>query len=112
MSYLRKPATAGEVSALSATPDGGDFQVNYPALWEYLAYGQYPDGSARVTATLLVVYEDGLLKLCLNDRAAERSAWASSDEFYDLFEGMNKALAEGTVVWRRKPPYTPVKKGK
>lgn len=109
MSYLRKPGVASTDPNLEKSPDGGSFQENYPALWEYLAFGVWEDGSVRQKATLLAVYEDGLVKLCLHDRACERVMWVASDCWYDALQACNRALTDGTAEWRRKPPYVPGK---
>jgi len=104
MSYLRKAPSAADAEAQLQDLQADRFWEGYPAIWEYLACGRYPDGSARQRASLTVFVEDGLIKLCLSDRDCERTAWGGSDEMLDALAGLDRALQEGHVQWRRKPP--------
>lgn len=110
MSYLRKPTPESALLAATEKPDGGAIQENYPALWEYLSVAVWDDGTPRQRATLLLMYEDGLIKACLSDRALERVLWVASDDVLDLLSGMERQLADGTAQWRKKPPYNPGKR--
>jgi hypothetical protein len=109
MSYLRKPDPSKTSAGPVDNPDGGEFQKRWPALWEYLANGRWEDGSVRQRATLLFFLEDGLIKMCVTDRALERAMWCSSDDWDDLLDGCNRQLADDTAQWRRKAPFVPGK---
>jgi hypothetical protein len=76
----------------------------FPAIWDYCTSVKWDDGKPRSPATLLLFVEDGLWKLCLNDRARERTAWAAGETVFDCLDAMEANLAAETAVWRRKPP--------
>lgn len=103
MSYLRKPGPVPGASGAGGPIQPCPFWKDFPALWEYMSSGSYPDGSPRQTSSLTVFIEDGLIKLCLSDRDNSQTAWGASDEFEDALLGLEKALAGGVVQWRRKP---------
>lgn len=107
MSYLRKPDPSAAGPSPTELPAGGSFAGTYPAVWEYLAMGAWDDGSPRERSTLLIMFQDGLVKLCLTDKALERACWTASDDLDDALAGLEGALAGGTAEWRKKPPYNP-----
>lgn len=76
----------------------------FPALVEYLTLATWPDGTARETATLLLLSEDGLWKACLNDRGNERSGWLSGSTLGGLLGSLEAHLAEDRMEWRRHRP--------
>ena len=78
----------------------------FPALWEYLTC-QLIEDKGRLTATLLVMAEDGTVKLCLSDRETDRVCWRSAKTVLEALEGLEEALASGSAEWREKRPYTP-----
>jgi hypothetical protein len=84
----------------------GDLAVLLPTLWEYLSLASWDDGSARVTSSLLLFVEDGLCKLCLNDRALERTGWASGVTLEAALSAMDASLADGRMEWRKARAFT------
>lgn len=84
----------------------------YPKLFEYLASDTWDDGSTRKPATLLLFYEDGVAKVCLNDRACQRAMWESSGDMMTALQRVEDALASGTGSWRHSEPWSGGKKGK
>lgn len=101
MRYLSKPVVDQNGSATSAIVGDGWLPSKFPAVWEYLAVSVWDDGSARETATLLLFCEDGQVKVCLNDREAQRSAWASGRTLDDALEALEGGLEEGSTSWRK-----------
>lgn len=112
MKFLVKPDPAASAALAAGPVDGGKFGEAHPALWEYLTCGQWPDGTPRERATLLVLYEDGLLKACLNDKASLRAVWISCDEWPALLKSLDRALQDGTAAWRHKAAWVPPGKKK
>ncbi len=90
------PANGGGGGALS----GGDAATLCPVLWEYLSSEQWEDGSARLTSTLLVFVEEGRVKVCLNDRAAQRKGWVTGVTPEAAFTALEASLAAGNIEWR------------
>lgn len=77
------------------------FSEAYPALYEYLTLDVWDDGSARQTATLLTFCEGSVWKGCLNDRAQERSLWASAVTYDGLLSELDTRLVNGSAEWRK-----------
>lgn len=79
----------------------------FPSLWEYLSVSAWPDGGARVTATVTVFVEGGRVKVCLSDRENDRSAWSTGETLEEAVLSLESALASDTVEWRFKPQERP-----
>ena len=71
-----------------------------PTLLEMLTI--IPKGSTEhKTTSILLFYEDGVFKCCINDRAVGRKAWmrlVSIDETF--FEDLETAVTEEHTDWR------------
>lgn len=78
----------------------------YPALWEYLTC-QLVDDKGRLTSTLIMSCEDGMVKLCLSDRETNQVLWKSSRTTREAFQALEEALASGNADWRERKDYTP-----
>lgn len=85
-------------------------EAEYPCLSEYLLLRNFDDGSERETATLLVFAAEGLWKCCLNDRAEEKTLWASGTTYSDALTALESMLSGGGAEWRRTKPWKPAKK--
>lgn len=100
MSFLRKHQA--DPSSSNATQfEDKDFSSQYPALHEYLACPQYPDGSARQLATLTVFREDGFWKACLNEKEQGLVLFVAEQRFGSLLEAIELLLQEDHPPWRK-----------
>lgn len=72
-----------------------------PGLMEFLTVDSYPDGEVRQRSTLLVFVEEGVVKVCLNDRAEERSLWRSAASMEDCLLELETALQSEGTDWRK-----------
>lgn len=81
-----------------------DLSEGLGGLVEYLQSGCWADGTPRETSTLLVLFEEGRWKACLNDRANARSGWVSSPTLRGALETLNEHLSEDRLEWRRRQP--------
>lgn len=100
MSFLRKHAEQDSKTAATASKEGNSFAKRLPALTEYLTAGTWEDGTTRETSTLLVFWQDGIYKVCLNDRASEKTLWASGGSILDALDALEAMLATGQGEWR------------
>lgn len=99
---IRKPRP-GEYNGPVEDPfNDAAFQGDYPTVHEYLFQTQWADGSFRHTSTISVFTDNGVMKLVLNDRDNNRSAFFTAKTWRDLFDKMEAALAGETVDWRFK----------
>lgn len=102
MRFVRRPDEPAAPADGEAAASAGDWGKWYPALTEYLVSLVWPDGQARVTSTLLLLFEEGLWKACVNDRANDRSLWLSGRTPDAVLERVEEALAGGLCDWRRR----------
>lgn len=112
LSQLRNQCCEGGYSMLSkgsrpSAKDSGSAQVQdeafakkYPTLFDYLTQTKWDDGTSRVTATLMIFAQDGLLKGMLRDRDAEQTLWVAADGFEKLLKLMDKAASDPDAEWR------------
>lgn len=93
----------GELTARNDAPfSDRNFAKDYPTLHEMLTATQYGDNQPRVTSTLLIFVENGILRFCLNDRDNSRSAFFTAETFSDGLEAIDSALLSNKVDWRMK----------
>jgi len=100
MSFLRKRQE--DPSSLSAPPSADkEFQLQFPALSEYLTCPQYPDGSVRLLSTLTIFREDGWWKACLNEKDQGLVLFVAEERFGTLLEALELLLQEERPPWRK-----------
>jgi len=93
----------GEITARNDPPFADrQFAKDYPTLNEMLTATQYGDNQPRQTSTVLIFCENGVLRLCLNDRDNSRSAFFTAETISDVFHAVEDALAANRVDWRMK----------
>lgn len=100
MSVLRKRDAKRDLDVPAAELHGGTFAVQYPAVWEMLAAPRYLDETPRLLATLTVFVDDGMVKLCLNDRDQGLTGWAAGVSVQEALVALERALQGDTVEWR------------
>lgn len=76
-----------------------------PTVLDYLTQTKWEDGKTREVATILVVAEGGSWRVCLNDRALQRSCWVSGETVHKALEALERALVEDKAGWRAARPY-------
>jgi len=98
---ITKPNPASGGGSVPGKVLNDDTTLMLPTVTEYLRDDQYADGSARRTATLLVFFEAGWWKACLNDRQECCTAWSAGSTPSECLMQLEEALATGRVEWRR-----------
>lgn len=98
---LRKPVADAQRLDGGDGGAGGDLAILFPTLFEYVTNGEWDDGSGRQTSSLLLFFEDGLFKVCLNDRALGRTCWATGRSAEGAVMSLEGALASGSNDWRK-----------
>lgn len=71
-----------------------------PGVREMLTETRFPDGSNRLTSTLLLFIEAGVVKVCLHDRDQGQTAWASGASVGDVLEALEAGLQGDTLQWK------------
>lgn len=99
--YLREPGINGVARTIDSEVALCGLSSSYPGLWEHLTETAWPSGKSRMTSTLLIFVEEGLVKLCLNDRSATRTAWVSGRTLTEALEHLNSGIEGDSLEWRR-----------
>lgn len=79
-----------------------EFFDNYPTIAAHLGDTTWDDGTPRMTSTLLIYVDGGVLTGILNDRANNRSAFVNGESVFSMLVALEDALAAGTIEWRSK----------
>lgn len=96
---LEKPTTPVGDAPGTGRPSVVD--TYFPLLIEYVTNTSWADGSSRLPSTLLLLCEAGQWKACLNDKALGRTGWATGATPEDVLASLERALAEGSMDWRK-----------
>lgn len=99
--YLQEPEKTSAAALLSQGVELCEIATGHPAVWEHLTEVAWGSGAKRQTSTLMLFVEDGLVKLCLHDRAQGRSCWCSGASLTKALQALEAGLEGRTVEWRR-----------
>lgn len=97
---LRKPGERVVSGRSTADVDDGEAKKRYPVLWEYLTATAYPDGVAREPASLLIFWQEGMLKGMLRDKDAGLCLWGAAKGLFPLLEQLDGMAGDPASEWR------------
>lgn len=100
MSFLRTPGGPLGNGHTRLEPEESAFVGEFPALYEYLTATRHPTGAERVTSTVTVFAESGLLKAVVKDRDAAATLWASGSTWEGLLASLEDKLRDPLSDWR------------
>lgn len=78
-----------------------DFGADYPRLFEMFTVTEYEDGTSRDTSSISVFYDEGRLKLCLNDKQEGFSAFVTANSVEEGLLALEVGLEEDRLLVRR-----------
>lgn len=97
---MERPTKPSASGVSEGKPIDLEFERRWPTLWLYMTNRVYSDGSPRVPGSLLIFYQEGLIKGMLKDPDGERCLWMAARGPLGLLDCMEAALAEGQAEWR------------
>lgn len=100
MAIVRRTESVNELRD-GTVPEACPMTAWFPHLWEFGSEATFADGSHRQLPTLTVFAEQGLWKLCLNDRAEGQVAFVSGATLTAALHALEAGLRDGTLDWRR-----------
>lgn len=102
MSKLSKPNVGdqGEASPGGPTAPCPWLAKAAPTVWEYLVEATWGDATSRKTSTLMIVPEDGVLKVGLHERNFDLWLWATGETLQAAVRGLETRLTGSRVDWR------------
>lgn len=98
---LRKEDLAGRGGSGPRPLTDPGFAGSYPILWSYLTQNRWQDGSPRLTSSLLLFADDGVLKAMLRDREAGLCLWIAGATVSGLFDALEAAVSDAKADWRQ-----------
>lgn len=98
--WIRREGAAPSGKVMQPSPDEVEWFMEHPALCEHLSLDRWEDGTSRETSTLLVFWDAGAWKVCLNDRSGGRVAFLSGSSPTSLLEALERSLQEDSLDWR------------
>lgn len=99
--FLQEPGKSNAGRLVFGSVEMCELSARFPAIWEYLTEVAWESGAARLTSTLMVFSEDGMVKLCFHDRSCARTAWVSHRSLTGALASLDEQLASGHLEWRR-----------
>jgi len=101
MQFLRKRVATDAAGTQPVVLDPNKHgMAKLPALYEFLAAGQWDDGTDRETGTMLIWFDTGAFHCMLRDRDGGMVSFGSADGFSRLLDRMDEAIRGDTLEWR------------
>jgi len=102
---VNKPHASEIIGKKGPIFSDADFALTHPALHGYLSDNQYASGEPRLTATLTIFVDGGVLKCCVNDRDNNRSGFVEAPTWMGLLMQIEINLSEDVMEWKVKGGY-------
>jgi len=99
--FVKKVVDKESRRRIALDSQGSAWVERHPAIWEYLTLEAHEDGTARQRGMLMAFVEDGVVKVCMQDRDNEQSLWVSAQSLPSALEVLEGHLQGGTGDWRR-----------
>lgn len=99
--FLQEPSKNGAAQIIGSAAEIDEWCVSYPGVWEHLSETSWESGAPRVTSTITVFVEEGLVKICLRDRALFKTAWVSGRSILKALGALETGLEAGSLEWRK-----------
>jgi len=102
---LKRRTGSGAESITTTLPtEGCKLSQKYSTLWDFLVATCWPDGTPRVTGTLMLLRDGVAVKGWLHDRDQTCSTWVSGPTLTAVLERAEKALDSEEGDWRADRP--------
>jgi len=99
-SFLGRARAAKAAKGKAAVVKDEEFSSLYPAISEFLYATVDDEGKPRLTATLMLFADGGLVKALLNDRQNQQSLWAQGSSFEEALSDLDRRIQDDTSAWR------------
>lgn len=101
MAFLRKRQEQDGTGSCFKIDADDALGKKFPALMEFLTESLWPDGESRVTGSLTVFLQDGMLKACVADKDQELVAFVAGVGLTSLLRALEEGLVGDGLDWRR-----------
>jgi len=100
MSMLRKREERRVLGEERSPLEDLEAQKRWPALWEHLTAGAYPDGKVRERSSLTVFYQDSTIRGMVRDKDLKLCLWATSKSLFGLLDMLEAGCNDPDAEWR------------
>lgn len=97
---MKRPESAAKTPEGSAPMVDAAFLKNFPTLVAFLADTKWDDGTPRETGSLSVFIDQGRLKISVNDRDLNRSAYVTAEGLMEGLKTVERGLSADSLEWR------------
>lgn len=97
---LQKPTVPKTTTPAAAGWIGDDFKDMYPHVAAFLSQTSWDDGTTRLTGTIGLFVQDGMLKAFLQDKDTQQTAFVTAPIFQALWDTIELGLGDGKLDWR------------
>jgi len=105
---IKKPSAGGAPKPMAnAWVDKVD-QADNPNTYAFLTDTKYDDGSPRMTGSISIFTQIGVLKACIADKDNKRVAFIEAPSLCELFGLIEMAICDESTDWKaqqQRPPY-------
>jgi len=101
---MRKPSatvTGGDTSRAEPC----DMACKFENLFAFVSDVTWDDSSKRTPGTMLLMFEDGMFKIMLNDKALNRFAFVSGRTWEEVLTKAELGVRDEALEWRRSKPF-------
>jgi hypothetical protein len=88
----------GGASGSLIEPD--ELSSRFPVLWSHLTHVEWAKDVPRETSSLLVFFQDGMLKGMVRDKDAGLCLWMASGSLGGLLDALEAGLCDPQAEWR------------
>lgn len=100
MALQKRGRASGDSSSGGPAPVGGELSKRWPHVFEFLSSLAWPDGSSRVTGTVMLLTEAGRWKAWAHDRDSAEGVFVSAGSLEGTLDELEDLLSTGGGDWR------------
>lgn len=102
---FKRPTTTTVVKPMpNAWNDQAD-KADFPNLFGFLTETKYDDDKPRLTGSISIFTQVGVLKASISDKDNKRVAYVEALTLHELVETIERAIFAEDTVWREQQPY-------
>lgn len=83
-------------------------KADNPNIFAFLTELKYDDGKPRLTGSISIFTQLGVLKASISDKDAQQVAYIEAPSLMELFALIERAICDGSTEWKasaRRVPY-------
>jgi len=105
---MKRPDKPKEPSQMPGAFKDELFRKSFPSLHAFLFDTKWDDGTPRQVGSISIFTQLGVLKVCVNDKAMERVAFAEIHDWEELTATLDSIVCCDDTEWKvatRRPPF-------